>query len=70
MEWDPLLIDLRHTRGQRMLFRQTVQLYSVMKKMLARAMTVNWDLKESPQTQQEWPNLKDIKREIQIVQGQ
>lgn len=26
-EWDPMLIDLRHTRGRQTLFRQKVQLY-------------------------------------------
>lgn len=69
-EWDSMLIDLTHNRGRQTLFRQKVQLYWVMTNLLARAMTTNRDLEEPSQARQEGPSLKDIQREIQVVQVQ
>lgn len=69
-EWEPFLIDPGHTRGLQTLFRQAIQQYWVMKNLLAKAMTTYGDKEEPLQSHNEEPSLKDVQKEIQVVQVQ
>lgn len=68
--WEHVVQDLRHTRRRQTLFRPTIQLYWVMKNILAKAMTTYKDIEEAEEDKHEELSLKDIQKEIQSVQMQ
>lgn len=68
--WEHIIQDPGHTHGPQTLFRQTIQLYWVMKKLLAKAMTTYKDREEPEEDKQEELKLKYMQKEIQSVQMQ